>query len=92
MPTKKSHRQALLQFGIKPEDYFIDGWPPIWGTAYKHQGKDVFVIESHGAHHDDATLRNKFLLKDGRGVLRKPLSIHRTKREALATGARKFLA
>jgi hypothetical protein len=91
MPTKRHHREALATLGLAPVDYFIDGWPPTWGTAYQRDGEDVFVIESHGCHTDDDALRNRFMLKRGRGVLHKPLGVYKLKRQALAAMAARWL-
>lgn len=90
MPTARRHRAALARLGLTPVDYVIEGWPPVWGTAYQRDGADVFVVESHGCHTDDDALRNRYMVKRGRGVLHPPLSVHRLKREALLAGARRF--
>lgn len=90
MPTKRRHREALATVGITPVDYYIEGWPPTWGTAYQRDGQDVAVIETHGCHTDDDALRNKYVLKRSRGS-KTNLSVHRLKREALEMLALTFV-
>jgi hypothetical protein len=89
MATRKRHRDAFAALGYTIEEYFIEGWPPVWGTAIQKNGKDVMVIETHGCHTEDDSLRNKYVVKGHRGhVNTHTYSVHRLKREALGNAAR----
>jgi hypothetical protein len=88
MPTRKKHREALASLGFTVEEYWIGGWPPVWGTAIQKNGKDVMVIETHGCHTDNDKLRNKYMLKYHRGVAAGQVGIFKLKREALTAFAR----
>lgn len=82
MSVTKRQRDAFARLGYTIEEYFIEGWPPVWGTAIQKDGKDVAVIETHGCHTDDDRYRNRYLLKPKRGA-DQVFGVYKLKREAL---------
>lgn len=88
MSVRKRQREILGRVGFHAVEYFVDGWPPVWGTALIRAGEEVCVIETSGPHTNDDRLYNRYVLRDKRGG--KELAVHKLKRNALASAVGRF--
>ena len=66
---RKFRQDALRAAGYDIERYYVEGWPPVWGLALRRDNRDVAVIESHGDHTNDDSIRNKYVVRETRATL-----------------------
>ena len=66
MPLKNRVKDQLEELGLTVENYYVEGWPPVWGLALRRGNKDVLIVESHGCHTDNDRYRNKYIVRKER--------------------------